>query len=406
MVTLTATAAAAPNVASTSQKGSLLLFPDIRIDTTATEGSWNTLVRIQNDGGSSVTTRCYWMDGNRNRAGFSVPVTPNQAIWFDARTGQGTLLVNPFPQTAADGLDNPFLAGPWPGGFIAPEATNESNDSGAPYGEGLLACWAVDTAAEHQVKWNHLSGTATVYNALRGAYEYNAHAFVVPTGFDLAPVAPAGTLRLDGVTYDACPTYLVGQFTPFCVPEDFAPGPDGDIPLACDMLDTSWPVWALSPGYALRLAVTGCTLSLVQDVVPAITTLQFEVWNEDEVKFTGAHECADTWHETAFQRSLDATNGGPLDAAAQNFHFTTLGTIEARYRVQARRSSQCDTSEAFGLLGMQSERLGLGLGSVGTPLMSAGKQAGRITWDPASPVPERATPKTAAPPFPARAPTR
>jgi predicted metal-dependent phosphoesterase TrpH len=50
-------ASAAPNVTNATQKGSLLIFPDIRVD-----GSWNTLVRLQNDGSRNVDVLCYWMD--------------------------------------------------------------------------------------------------------------------------------------------------------------------------------------------------------------------------------------------------------------------------------------------------------------------------------------------------------
>ena len=54
---------------------------------------------------------CYWMDGNKNRVDFIIPVTRNQAVWFDARTGHGTSQVNPLPARSANGFDNPFLPG-------------------------------------------------------------------------------------------------------------------------------------------------------------------------------------------------------------------------------------------------------------------------------------------------------
>ncbi len=103
-------ALAAPNVTNTTQKGSLLVFPDIRIDTDAS-GAWNTLVRLENDGSQDVGVKCYWMDGNKNRVDFVLPMTRNQAVWFDARTGNGTDQVNRFPTSSANGIDNPFLTG-------------------------------------------------------------------------------------------------------------------------------------------------------------------------------------------------------------------------------------------------------------------------------------------------------
>ena len=103
-------ASAAPNVTNATQKGSLLIWSDIRVD-----NAWNTLVRIQNDGSLDVDVICYWMDGNKNRVDFIFTITRNQPVWFDARTGQGTYRVNPFPSGPANGFDNPFLVGPWAG---------------------------------------------------------------------------------------------------------------------------------------------------------------------------------------------------------------------------------------------------------------------------------------------------
>jgi hypothetical protein len=373
-LTMVGTVSAAPNVTNATQKGSLLLFPDIRIDDTGTvpggQGRWNTLVRIQNDGSQDVTIKCYWMDGNKNRVDFAVPITRNQPFWFDARTGNGTAQVNPFPQGAANGLDNPFLAGPWPGGFIDPVQTNEDNDTSGDYEKGLLVCWAVDNGLQNQVKWNHLFGTATVYNERFGAYEYNAYSFYAPIGLDLEPIGTAGIINLDGIDYDACPQYQIGQFSPV--------GALADPPSA-------------PPVSQVRLAVAGCILTLRQDYFPVYTKYDFEVWNEDEVKFTGAFECADSWHETEFEAELDATNGGGLDSTSQAFNASNLGTYPARYRLQARKSTECPLSQATPIVAVQSMFLDLTPNTtrvVGTNLAAAGKFSGRITWDAFGIVPE------------------
>src|SRR5262245_59050968 len=89
-------ASAAPNVTNPTQKGSLLIWPDIRVDD-GSDVQWNTLVRIQNDGSADVDIKCFWMDGNKNRVDFSLVLTRNQPIWLDARTGNGTHQVTPFP---------------------------------------------------------------------------------------------------------------------------------------------------------------------------------------------------------------------------------------------------------------------------------------------------------------------
>jgi hypothetical protein len=84
-------ALAAPNVTNATQKGSLLVWPDIRVD-----NAWNTIVRIQNDGSLDVDVLCNWMDGNKNRVDFIFTVTRNAAVWFDAKNGTGSTNVNRF----------------------------------------------------------------------------------------------------------------------------------------------------------------------------------------------------------------------------------------------------------------------------------------------------------------------
>jgi cysteine-rich repeat protein len=199
-----APAVAAPNVANVTQKGSALIFPDIRVDREGAD--WNTLIRLQNDGSLDVTVTCYWLDGNKNRVDFSLGVTRNQPVWFDARTGHGTHQINPFPTTLANGFDNPFL--------LTPPSLDEATDGPGLYFKGTLVCWATDAGRQTQVKWNHLSGTATLYHPQVGAYEYDAYAFFAPTGLDQEPVGTAGILALDGVFYDTCPLYQIGQFSP------------------------------------------------------------------------------------------------------------------------------------------------------------------------------------------------
>jgi hypothetical protein len=333
---MAATAYAAPNVTNNTQKGSLLIFPDIDVRDGVT-----TIVRLANDGSLGVDVKCIWMDGNKNRTDFIITLTKNQAIWFDAKTGEGTYKVNKFPAVNAGGFDNPFL----PGGAGA-------------YGAGLLVCFAVDEGAMNQIKWNHIVGTATVMNPGAGwAYEYTAYAFFVPTGLDQDPVGVAGTLNLNGVEYDSCPLYQLGEFH---------------------------PAGAVIAGATItrnRLAIAGCTLNLNQDWIPVWTKLQFDVWNSDEIKFTGAYECSDSWHETTF---LD------IDAGSENFYGPNLGTAVARYRVQGVKSTQCEGSgrvtQAVGVVGIHSTFLDAA--ATGTNLSAAGKFTGRIVWDPEGAVPE------------------
>lgn len=142
-------------------------------------------------------------------------------------------------------------------------------------------------------------------------------------------------------------------------------------------------VFGAAPGVSsTRLTLASCSLDLKQDWQPIYTKLKFDVWNEDEVKFTGAFECADSWHETDF--------GDSLDSGAQDFSLSALGTYAARYRAQAISSTQCTGSVPVGLVAVQSsERQVTGRSvTIGSPLAGAGKITGRIDWDPAGVVPE------------------
>jgi hypothetical protein len=97
------------------------------------------------------------------------------------------------------------------------------------------------------------------------------------------------------------------------------------------------------------LAIAGCTFDFRQDWLPIWTKLQFDVWNGDEVTFTGAFGCADSWHETLFD--------GDFDSAVQNFHRDTLGTFSARYRIQpvkgTQRESPTRVTQAVGILALR-----------------------------------------------------
>jgi hypothetical protein len=113
------------------------------------------------------------------------------------------------------------------------------------------------------------------------------------------------------------------------------------------------------------------------------------------VGFTGAYECADSWHETDFWVA-DVYNGGAIDSARDNFLAATLKTYSARYRVQGVKSPQCEdglASQFTGLLIVQSSHLtgpGAAAGRivvaaqdwVATTLVNAGKDPGNtIKWD-------------------------
>lgn len=281
---------------------------------------------------------------------FEVTLTKNHPIWWDARTGQGTVGANSFP------------------------AGNEQT--------GELKCWAVTNGevpgeAERARNWNHLKGEAEIYDFFDGtAYEYTAWAFKAKTDFPDREVKPGKKpvreLLLDGVNYERCPQYLIDNFTP-----------NGrTIHDHYHYVDT-------------HVSVVGCTEDLTQDRKNHFTKLTFDFFNEHEVKFTEPFKCADTFHEF----SLADLDSDPSDV------LTTIGTDAAYFRMFGLASDQCPQftplTEEVGLVGIIASTVEIGgvdgtidgttptseRVAVGTNLVGAGRDPGSILWN-ANPEPE------------------
>jgi hypothetical protein len=92
------------------------------------------------------------------------------------------------------------------------------------------------------------------------------------------------------------------------------------------------------------------------------------------VKLTGAFRCADSWHESP-------SGTDPIQNTA------------IRVRLQGVPSDRCEVdgevvpTQAVGVIAVQSARLGPQKYG-GTTLTGAGKTAGSIMWDPATPAEE------------------
>ena len=125
----------AQNVANTSQKGSLLIFPliDVRTVDAAT-----TIVDISNDANASVHLECSYINDKKGRVDFDFTLSPKGSASWDVLTHSGDLFPPPFPTN---------------GTF--PQGSTEV---------GELICFAVDGPSAHQIRFNHLTGTATVVN--------------------------------------------------------------------------------------------------------------------------------------------------------------------------------------------------------------------------------------------------
>src|SRR5215469_5913115 len=126
---------AAKNVANTSQKGSLLIFP--AIDVNPLEGG-DTIVEMSNDQNASVQIECYYINEQKDRVNFDFTLKAKQTASWSVGTGAGDQ-VNP-PPFPSGGTFNPP-----PGSPFLPTNPNL----------GELVCFATDNAVQSQIAWNH-----------------------------------------------------------------------------------------------------------------------------------------------------------------------------------------------------------------------------------------------------------
>jgi hypothetical protein len=316
-------ASAAPNVGNATQKGSVLIFPKIDI---SEDPYTDTIVSISNDYYQDLHVKCYWVNKDQQTQDFLMKVTQNHPVWFSARTGLNNFDAIPIEVPPFDG----------------------------PVGE--LKCWAVDAAGANQINWNHLYGTAKVIDFYNGtAYEYNSYNFAARSGTLGNPVGTGGNILLDGVQFDACPTYLLFNF---------------------NSVGSGWGFFKDTD-----LTLVPCKQDLRQDRRPTFTKAKFEIWNENETKYTGAYKCIKCWFEDY------------LSKISAKFTYRHLHTTQGRFRVQGVASTVCSpVAAASPLVGLSAELLDFFTDSLevengkvavaGTTANSAGADpTGFILWD-------------------------
>jgi len=369
-------ASAAQNVVGTNQKGSLLVWPKIEafdstVDTYILIGNDNSLVPAFGSvlASAFVYVKCYWMDSNQTVEDFQFPLSPFQPFYFSAMTGHGDYDDIQVP---------PFV------------------------GVGSLVCFAEDAGDQTQVPYNHLYGSALiVYPAGSDpvtAVSYNAYSF---RWEGAGAGANPGKLPLSGDTgYDACPAYLVENF------------------LASDGLASGT---VLGTFERPDLTLWPCKQDLRQDRQPTCTKAKFDVWNENEVKFTGAYQCFKCFYEGFLDEigSTNMQNGFSSDTTQKGNGFGwdkflehTLGTEVGRFRVSGVTSSACTfrapwtacngktvNTPLLGVLMYANGAPGYyGPGNAKLPISitgqtlhgpaTSGDTTGLIQWDPAGSTPE------------------
>jgi hypothetical protein len=381
-------ALAAQNVANTSQKGSLLIFPLITIDRATLN---NTFIEVSNDETAPVHIECSYINEGKGRIDFDFDLTAKATASWDALTGSG-IGAPPFP-TDLSPVYAP-IPGFLPRFFAAPDTFR-----------GELVCFALDQGGANQIAFNHLTGTATVVKALdvdilpfvalqpKQAFRYNAWSFVarnkagLPEADNVIQGTP-GLLALTGAgagTYDSCPAYNIASFNPNgSTSTDNGPGVAGTL----STLDND-------------LSVVSCNQDLRQDFVLHLTKAQFTVWNANENSFTGAFQCIDSVQTIGL-----AAEDNTIMTARTNFDETTLRTPNARFQVSGIASAQCPTTiipgpglpsipvpatENAGLLGVLTSSAGITEllpvvdedVELGSTTQTAGSMVGFVKWDPA-----------------------
>jgi hypothetical protein len=331
-------ALAAPNVVNTTQKGSFLVFPEIDVSggvagalNNENGGHKNTFIRITNDNTRDIDVKCYYGEFTgdvykKPTRDFQFTLTKNQPAYWEVEDGTGTITVPDFPTFKT--------------------------------GTGQLVCWAVSRGGGKQVKWNHLSGTATVVDYRYGtSYSYNAYQFFARGVKNKAQVGDtAGVLELngtrDGGAYDKCGRYIIGHFSPVgAINGNMKPAANAKpgIAVAANYLSLSSCTQGLSPVGKANPVPLGCTDGNCGQ------TIVFDVWNEDEVKFTGAREKADSWWRIVLGEEMiwgtdklvpSLANGhySPIDVAPENFTYDQLQTASAYFRAES--------DDRIGLLGV------------------------------------------------------
>jgi len=190
-------------VTNTSKKGSLLIWPLIKV-------SPDTTVMLSNDYYEKVKVKCtYRSSFPFQDTSWFFNLMPNQAISWLASTGKGP-----------DGKSIPRTGGDAP-----------------PLGSGMsaeLRCWAVDSGGTQQIAWNWLSGQAIIREGENQSWGYSAWRFAVNSSTTGAAAGTPGQILLTGDSgnYDTCPTGLMFNFlkqTPSTSVRSFPKGTVNDV---------------------------------------------------------------------------------------------------------------------------------------------------------------------------------
>lgn len=393
-------AAQLPRVSST-QKGSLLVFPDVEIKwDDAGNVLQDTIIDLSNDFAGHVFVQLYFVNGDApleetfvgfpimrmdeaepgwNWADCRLMLTSNQPIFWSALTGEPRGC-QPFGV-----LDPPAL-------FGKPGRPDPETDGTTRVLRGFLLAWAVRqnpaTGDWEEIRWNHLKGDAVVVNYAEGtAFEYNAFAFQAHAASHGQFLPSPGILNLDGSEYDIAFDNLVLDFYA-SGSSAFSSGIEGDPNSTTVFVDTDLtllPMWV-----DLRQENDG----------PTTTKVEAEIWNEFETKFSGTRRCITCWDQALVSNYVRSV------AIPNHFLRSNLRTDKGKARLDGVASSECDgINEPFfdndsvdaPLLGLATKVLsfnGSKMDTTGLNVTGMGAQSTLILYDIAAQADELTAPDT------------
>ncbi len=334
--------ASADDRTNVTKKGSLLVYPKVEIRWESEGDGYvvtqDTFLTIVNDFPASVKVQYYFVNGDepldpvfccdpqelveRGHPGWNWVdcqniLTDDQSIYWSALTG------NPHGCQPFTVLD----PGTPPG---RPVTGEEDDEGGNRYLRGFIVAWAVNDAGE-EIRWNHLSGTAILINYETGtAWEYNAFAYRALTS---APQGSAsdgvpGQLLMNGEEYDMNYNMLVLDF----FANESVPFNTNGVP---GEVETDVTLMVME-------------LDLRQDNEGPVTTkAKFDIWNSNEVRFSGTERCITCWDQTLFGDYNDPNH----------FLVDNLQTDKGKARIDGLGSTVCPLSQDSALLGVEAKAI-------------------------------------------------
>jgi len=331
---------------SATEKGSLLIYPAVEVRTQGSTIDQDTFISITNDSPTAVSVQMYFVQGDTWQAlDNQIELTGNQPAYWSVATGLGTVNVSPWSAL---------------GYFVDADHSCDGGaaDANEYMGRGAIYAWAVDALTNLEITHNHLSGAATTVNYEDGAaWEYNAYAYARLGGTSDA------SLDIDGTEYVQNFSQLLINFQ--------AAG------------SAAFGTGATAVVQTPDLTLMPVSIDFTDGGLPVYTKAHFDVWNENEVKFSGAYRCIICWDQTLLEEY-----GVP-----NHFKLMNLQTDHGKARVDGLASPLCPdytwngnilVSEDASLLGVQCRLMDIGgyCANAGGNLIGMGYENAEVNYLP------------------------